>query len=1110
MKLGILGPLLVVDDQGRELRVTAARQRVLLAALLVRANQVVAVDELVELVWDGAPPGGAARTVRSYMVRLRHAVGPGVASRISARDPGYRCHVGEDELDALRFEALCRRSGQAVRDGAWHVAHGLLVEALGLWRGAALEDAASQLLRERCVERWELARVQALEWRIAADVQLGRYEQVIPELHDLVRARPLREHGHAQLMLALAMSGRQGEALDAYRQARRVLVEELGIEPGSELRRLHERILAGERALVAIAHGDAAASIEVKAPPASGTASAVPRQLPAAPQYFIGRQDELDALIDMTRATSTTSSTVVISAIDGMGGIGKTALALHAAYRLAAAYPDGQIFLDLHGYTRGQRPRTAGEALGWLMRALDVPIQQIPKDDEQAAALYRQRLADTRTLIVLDNALDEAQVRPLLPGGGTCLVLITSRRRLKGLDDGHTLSLDPLSPPEAIALLRAVAGAARVPPDDPLAGELADLCGYLPLALRIAGALLRHRPAWSLEHLAEPLREQHRRIPALSDGERDLATVFDLSYASLDERHRLVWRWLGLIPGPDFDSYAAAALLEIETEAATGLLQDLVDHNLLGEYTPGRYRFHDLTRTYAQELSERDRGVDRDRPLIRLLDYYLYTAMQCDGKLARRAAVGSPPTVPIPRSTPMLCTRLDALAWMRREKANLLAAFDLVHRQQRSRYVVALSVALAGFLDLECLWAEADLIHRAALAVARSTGDQNNEAVALLNLARLCESTGHRDETDDCCEKALAIYSDLGDQLGQAHVLRRQGSSWLAVGKPHEAVEALKQAQNLYHDLGDRRGEASVLRDLGRVLHQLGDPIAWELTSAALHLFRDMDDPTGEADTLWDLGRYSEMTGDTHKALALIEQARSIYVTLGNRIGEANAQCELGWLRAITGDANGAYAMIQTGLAIYREVDSPHGQALANRLLGFARLEAGAHAEAADILEAALPEFRRLGLRHSEAECLHDLARAKLPTGASDTAAQLLRTALGIFEDLDNRRGRADVLVTQARIAAASKDPHHAHALFLRAEELARTAHVAGPRAAALEGAGQVELALGDIAQAGFHFHEALEIYVRMGITAATRVAARLEQCRALTPADSTTNTNHR
>ncbi|HVV25286.1 MAG TPA: helix-turn-helix domain-containing protein, partial [Pseudonocardiaceae bacterium] len=369
------------------------------------------------------------------------------------------------------------------------------------------------------------------------------------------------------------------------------------------------------------------------------------RQLPSAVGHFTGRRAELDALTAVAHGADAYTGTVLISAIDGMAGVGKTALALHWAQTHADDFPDGQLYVDLRGYTQGQEPRTPDEALNWLLRAIGTPAEQIPADGEQAAALYRQRLAGTRTLIVLDNAATEAQIRPLLPGGGSCLVLITSRRRLKGLDDARILSLDLLSVSESVELLRAVAGPDRVTGDE-LPARVAQLCGHLPLALRIAAALLRHRPAWTLEHLAGLLADLPRRVQALSDGERDLSAVFDLSCRGLPEPHRALFRRLGLIPGPDLDAYAAAALLEVDPATAAGLLENLVDHNLLFSHVPGRYQMHDLIRAHARTQVATDSAADRAAALDRLLHFYAHTAHAASTfvvRCARPAPVGPAP-----------------------------------------------------------------------------------------------------------------------------------------------------------------------------------------------------------------------------------------------------------------------------------------------------------------------------------------------------------------------------------------------------------------------------------------------------------------------------------
>jgi DNA-binding SARP family transcriptional activator len=612
MRLMLLGSLQLVDDAGERITVTGPRQRILLAALAAHANQPVSLDALAEVVWDGAPPPGSIATLRTHLARLRRCLGPRIARRIVTRVPGYAIELGDDELDLLAFENHCRRAGAALRcaDNAQASASGAL--ALSLSRGEPLSDVPSQLLRDSLVPQLERQRVQVTEDWIEAELRLGRHEPVLEQLRYLTARYPLRERFHAQLMLALAHSGRRAEALTAYQDARTTLVAELGVEPGRELRTLHERMLAGDEE-----PPDAPRSGQA---PARSPATEVPRQLPAAAGHFTGRDAELAWLTGLAPCCdpqAAAGGTVVITAIDGMAGIGKTALAVHAAHRVSDRFPDGQLFVDLHGYTKGHPPREPGDALGMLLRALQVPAQRIPEDTQERAALYRQRLAGTKTLVLLDNAADEAQVRPLLPAEPGCLVLVTSRRRLKGLDDARSVSLDLLTPRDAVALLHAVAGPGRVPADDPLLDEIAHRCGRLPLALRIAGALLRHRPAWNPDHLTALLRDEHRRVSALSDGERDLATVLDLSYTGLSGRHRLLLRRLGLVPGPDADAYAAAALLDTDPDTATGLLEDLADHNLLIAHAPGRYRLHDLIRAHARTLAVTDPAPDRDAALDR-------------------------------------------------------------------------------------------------------------------------------------------------------------------------------------------------------------------------------------------------------------------------------------------------------------------------------------------------------------------------------------------------------------------------------------------------------------------------------------------------------------
>jgi DNA-binding SARP family transcriptional activator/tetratricopeptide (TPR) repeat protein len=949
MQFGVLGPLRVTGSSGEPVMVSAARLRVLLAVLLWRANQPVPVDELAELVWGGAPPAGAAGALRALVMRLRRVLGLSIGGRIITRAPGYVIEVSGDELDASRFETLSNAAGAAVRAGRWPEATQAAAEALELWRGTPLADASSEVLRDAWLPHLEQVRVQALEWRFEAGLHEGCHERLIPELREVSGRHPLRERFHAQLMLALAGAGRQAEALAAYQEARRVLVGELGVEPGPELRGLRERILAGDAALAA------------PSPAPGEPRPVVPRQLPAGVRSFAGRQAELAVLRGLAEQAGQAAGaggTVVISAIDGMAGVGKTALAVHAAHRLAGEFPDGQMFIDLHGYTEGDQPRTPADALDWLLRALGVPAQRIPQDTEERAALYRQRLAGSRTLVVLDNAASEAQVRPLLPGSAGCLVLITSRRHLKGLDDAHVLSLDVLPPTDAIALLREVAGPERIAAGDPVLAEIAGLCGHLPLALRIAAALLRHRPAWTPEHLAGLLRDRRHRISALSDGERDLGAVFDMSYRGLTCVAQDLFRSLGPVPGPDVDAYAAAALAGTDAAIAARSLEELTDHNLLIQQAPGRYRLHDLIRLHARALADSDSLPGRDRALDRLLDYYQRTAARADAVIARRP----PPFLadPAPAHAPALAEPEPALAWLRTERPNLMAALHYAAGRGQHQRLIALDAGLDTLLRTDGPWTQAIALHAAAATAARSLGDQSSRADALMRLGNVRGLTGDFPGAVDDLEQALRLYRELGHRLGQADALTRLGDVRILTGDFPAAALDLREALRLSRDLGERSGQAHALIRLGKL---------------------------------------SRLIGDFPRAVRDLEQALCLYRELGYRLGQATALSRLGDVRILTGDFPGAARDQEMALGLYRDVGDQMGQGCALALLGQVRLLAGDHPGAARQLEAAVDLFRRIGARGNEAWALNHYAAVIAATGEHPRACAIYRDALRLARE---------------------------------------------------------------------------------------------------------------
>jgi DNA-binding SARP family transcriptional activator len=956
LQFGVLGPLQVMTKTSDPPQaISAPRPRTVLAALLWRANQPVSVDELADLVWNGTPPAGARDAVRALVMRLRRRLDQQAAARIVTRAPGYAIEVSSEELDATRFERLTRQADDAIRAGRWADAAPTAADALSLWRSTPLADVPSDLLRDQWVPALEQLHLRALTCRIEADLHQGRHEQLIPELQELTGRHPLRENFHGQLMLVLARSGRRAEALAVYQQARRGLATELGVDPGPELRRLHERVLAGDASLTALPvaaeedQTEAAQMTVVQSAPAL-------RQLPASARSFVGRQSEVSRLGDLVRqalAPAGAAGTVIISAIDGMAGVGKTALAVHAAHQLAGQFPDGQLFIDMHGWTQGHEPRAAGEALEVFLRALGVPPEQVPPGTDERAAMFRQRLAGTETMIVLDNAASEAQVRPLLPGSAGCLVLVTSRRRLRALDEAHLLSLDVLAHADAVELFRTVAGPERVPADDPALAEVIELCDRLPLAVRIAAALLRHRPAWPLEHLAGLLRSHSTRISALSDRERNLSSIFDLSYRSLTEAEQLTFRSLGLVPGPDFDAYATATLTGDDPAVAGSLLEDLVDHNLVLQRIPGRYRLHDLIRLHAHVLADRDPAAARDAALDRLMDYYQHTAGRADALVSPIPRLT--PAGPEPAHAPALPDADAARTWLRAERPNLLAALRYATGHARPERGITLTAGLATLLRDDGPWPEALTLHADAIAAARSLGDHAGQAAALTQLGIIRSLTGDCPGALDALDQASRLYRELGDPLGLANALHHHGDIRGFIDDYPGWLDDLEQALRLYQQLGNQQGQANALARLSNIRRYTGDyPGAIPGLEQALRLYRQLGDRNGQAKMLISLGNAQRLTGDYPDAARYLEQGLRMFQDLGNQQGQANAQAWLASVRHATGDPAGA----------------------------------------TQLLEAAMDTFRRIGSRGSEAWALNRYAAVIGATGDPTTAEALYLEAL--------------------------------------------------------------------------------------------------------------------
>jgi DNA-binding SARP family transcriptional activator/tetratricopeptide (TPR) repeat protein len=1060
MRIGLLGPLQVADDAGAAVRPPGPRLRTLLAALALNAGSPVPGDRLAELVWNGTPPSAYSTTLRSHVLRLRRAL---PSARIETSDAGYALSAVGLRLDVIEFEALGRQAAEAAHAEAWTEASTTAAAALSLWRGEPLLDVPSQALGEMCVPQLERLRVQVMEDWIEAQLRLGLHESVLEQLRGLTARYPLHERFHAQLLRALASSGRRAEALTAYLEARRTLVDELGVEPGPELRRLHEQILLGDDdppAEAGLSVPDDVPSLEAAPEPLD--ISSPPRRLPAAARHFTGRQRELDQLVALVRSRRQADGpggTVVISAIDGMAGIGKTALAVHLAHRLAEQFPGGQLFVDLHGHTRGHPPREPGQALEVLLRALGVSAAQIPEEPEESAALYRQRLAGTRTLILLDNARDEAQVRPLLPGHPGSLVLVTSRKRLKGLDDAHSISLDLLPHADAAVLLRAVAGPGRVAADDPLLAEIAALCGHLPLALRIAGALLRHRPAWSPEHLAGLLRDQRHRLAALSDGERNLSAVFDLSYTAQDERHRLLFRLLGLVPGPDADTHAAAALLGCDPRTAAAMLEDLVDHNLLIAHAPGRYRMHDLLRAHAAGLAAADPPADRDAAVDRLLHYYAHTAQSASSAIAR--CPRPDPEGPAPAHAPRLSDPEHARAWLRAERENLEAAHAHARAAGLDDHAVTLATGLAEILRSDGPLGQACDMLQDAADTAQRRGRHAACATALTDLAIARRLSGDLPGSGETLTRALEICRRIGYRSGEASALAELGMVKLLTGDAAGAGAEDARAVTIFQEIGHRPGEAAAL-------------IRWAVAQ--------------------------RLAGDLPQSTDTLTRALEICRRIGYRGGEASALAELGAVRRLAGDLSGAGEAHLQALRICREIGHRDGEATALTGLGAVRRLDGDLSGADDALTRAVEIYRRFGHRAGEAHALAELGRVRHLAGDTPAAARALRRALETFRTTGNRNNEAWALNHYAAVIAAAGHLPHAVELYQRALSLNRELDKPDDEAISLEGLGECRLALGDAVSGAAGLNQAAEIFERLGMARdAARVRGRIT---ALTTAE--------
>ncbi|MET7424837.1 BTAD domain-containing putative transcriptional regulator [Dactylosporangium sp. NPDC005555] len=967
MDIGILGPVEVSVD-GRTVQLGGPRTHAVLAALCLEAGRMVPTDRLIEVLWGEHPPATARSQVHICVSTLRRvfaaAASTGPLAVIETRPPGYALTLIGARLDARLFEEQAVQAAKLAADGALHEAAGLFRTALELWRGPPLAGLRGEIL-EASARLLDERRLAVLERRIDVDLRLGRHAGLVGELGELIVLHPLHEWFYGALMTALHRCGRRARALEVYRRARAVLVDELGIEPGAELRRIEQLVLAGgsepteesrqrQRTQEPLQRQRTQAATVEEPPKVTRPRQVPPNQLPLDTADFTGRAAEVARIASAVTGRSATRQPAIV-AIAGPGGIGKSALALHVAHDLRHAFPDGTLYANL---SDGTQPVHPAEILGRFLRALGVNGLAIPGGVDSLGEIYRDLISDRRMLVLLDSAVDETQVLPLLPGNEPAAVIVTSRQRLTALPGAVHVSLDVLPPGPSVDLLAAVVGSVRTGDDEARAGrdetraghdealtELAALCGGLPLALRIAGARLASRPHWKPSRLIGRMRDETRRLDELEHGALGVRASIAVSYSGLGPGAQRLLRLLACLDTPEFGAWIAAALLDVPLDDAEDLVDDLVGAHLLAVLaeTPdgqGRFRLHDLVRVFARERAQSEEpDGQRTAAVRRALASWLHLAEE-----AHRREYGGQYTI-LHGTEPRWTLRSGAVAnlleqpirWLEAERQALTAAvrqavrnrwdelawdlaltlvtlfearsylvdwresaelaLALVRQVDNRRGMAAMQYTLGALDIVEQRYAGAGDRLRQALDGFTACGDHHGRGLVLRNLAFLNRITGRPDLARLGYEEALPILRDAGDQVAVAHVLCSLAALRLEAGDANQAQKILDDALVITQIAGSRRVQGQVLFRLGEV-HLLREELdrGAEAFHEVLRLTRDLGDRLGEAYALLGLGRVRHREQRHGAADTALSQALQLAEELGDQLVQARVLLAFGML----------------------------------------------------------------------------------------------------------------------------------------------------------------------------------------------------------------------
>ncbi|MFD8441648.1 BTAD domain-containing putative transcriptional regulator [Streptomyces globisporus] len=985
IRFSLLGPLEIEVD-GRPVRVSSGRQRAVLAMLLISPDRVVSVDALTETVWQGTPPATARNQIAICVTSLRKTFRAAGADDglIETSHPGYilssrNCRIDLKELGEL----IGRARLAAAHDDRAPEATELFEQALGLWRGQALDGLGGGRIDDTATELNELW-LDVNEEYAALQLRLGWHRPVVARLTPLVREHPLREQARAHLMQAHHLAGRRAEALQLYRLGREALVEELGVEPGPALREMHRQVLQEEDGPGAAPRGKAPAVPAAPAVAALTAGASVPAQLPLPAAAFTGREPELATLDELLPGQD--DKVLAVAVVSGVSGVGKSALALHWANRAARHFPDGQLFIDVHGYREDDQPLSPMTVLDQALRALGVSSAQIPAGLPERSALYRSVLSGRRLLIILDDVRSSTQIRPLLPGRGQCVVLVTSRDQLDELAGDYAavhIPLKVLTPDEADRMLATVIGAERVATDPVSAARLVELCGRLPLALRIAAGRLATRPHWSLRQLTSRLEDRFSRLDVLSPNDGGVRAGFQLSYRELSPEAAQLYRRLGLLPVTTFTGWMGAAVLDVGVHRAEDLIEQLVDAQLLEVSTPGagtlqsRFRIQELLRLFAWERAHVE-----------------------DGEQEREDAVA--------RAFGTLLTLADEAHRSLYGKGTLMP--------HRARHAVALpGTTVARLLADPIEWFESERTTVLGLTGHAAQNPALGHAWELIaRTVPLFETRNYLDDWEQAARVSLEAARAAGDGLGAAVMLRSLGTLAITRRRYGDAEELLSQAMELLDGRSaDGSGErALVLRNLALCARFKGDlDGAAHFCRSALDHFGHSDDLAERSHALGLLAQIELERGDTEAGIALTREAIRSGEAAGSVRGKAQNIYRLAEAYLRAGEMRSAEDSCREVVSLTRVQGDRLGEAYALRALGETQWRQDRPHEAEATLKEALAVAEEVADRFLQARTEVDLACAEA-TRRGAGAVSRLRRAREVFRGMDagsweRRVGRA-------------------------------------------------------------------------------------------------------